>query len=561
MDDDVCEGAIGLEGPIIAHGMRHMDVGSKTAKLFCINFLGLCEYPKVNAWNVPFASEKPSQSRPIPSSQTPIKIVHFSDTHVDPFYKEGANANCTKPICCRPYTKADEPDNNNAPAGPNGDHNCDTPIVLQQSMFNAIQTLVPDATFGMFNGDIVDHAIWATSIGQNTANINDVYNLAKGILPILYGTAGNHEQHPTNAFPTTSQNRDDNEWVYSLLSDLWGPWIGEAAATTTVMQFGAYSAKFPGGGLRIISLNTNMYYIQNYWLYQKNMERDPSGQLKWLASELQAAEDAGDRAYIIGHMPMGGHDAFHDGSNYFDQIVNRYENTIAAMFFGHTHKDEFQVSYRDYGNRTAETAMAVAYIMPSLTPTDGHPAFRVYKVDPATFAILDAETYIADMSAEGFQTSGPKWNKYYSAREVYGPLVSHPPGETDELGPRFWHEVTEVLERDPTALQAYLDRKSRGYEHETCTSVKCIASTVCLLRGGRAQDNCYKPEPGHVSFRRSKRDVNGEPSLRRDVTHRHKDACGFSATIETLSTLVGRKDLVEQFIMGAVQAGAPVQRN
>jgi sphingomyelin phosphodiesterase len=64
------------------------------------------------------------------------------------------------------------------------------------------------------------------------------------------------------------------------------------------------------------------------------METDPSGQLAWLVSELQAAEDAGERVYIIGHMPMGAGDAFYDGSNYFDQIVNRYDATIAALFFG-----------------------------------------------------------------------------------------------------------------------------------------------------------------------------------------------------------------------------------
>lgn len=64
------------------------------------------------------------------------------------------------------------------------------------------------------------------------------------------------------------------------------------------------------------------------------METDPGGQLAWLVTELQSAEDAGERVYIIGHMPMGAGDAFYDGSNYFDQIVNRYEATIAALFFG-----------------------------------------------------------------------------------------------------------------------------------------------------------------------------------------------------------------------------------
>jgi sphingomyelin phosphodiesterase len=47
------------------------------------------------------------------------------------------------------------------------------------------------------------------------------------------------------------------------------------------------------------------------------MERDPSGQLAWLASELTAAEAARERVWVMGHMPLGKNDAFHDQSEYF----------------------------------------------------------------------------------------------------------------------------------------------------------------------------------------------------------------------------------------------------
>lgn len=71
-------------------------------------------------------------------------------------------------------------------------------------------------------------------------------------------------------------------------------------------------------------------------------------------------------------------------SNYYDQIVQRYKNTISAQFFGHSHnvgfrpvfvhvnvnilaKDEFQVAYSDYKHQTAATATNVAFIAPALT--------------------------------------------------------------------------------------------------------------------------------------------------------------------------------------------------
>ena len=61
------------------------------------------------------------------------------------------------------------------PAGPNGDHKCDVPASLEESMYAAIRELVPDAAFSIFTGDIVDHAIWNTTVAQNTLDIDAAY--------------------------------------------------------------------------------------------------------------------------------------------------------------------------------------------------------------------------------------------------------------------------------------------------------------------------------------------------------------------------------------------------
>jgi sphingomyelin phosphodiesterase len=119
------------------------------------------------------------------------------------------------------------------------------------------------------------------------------------------------------------------------------------------------------------------------------MPRDPSGVLAFIVSQLQIAEDSGERAWIIGHIPPGRPDALYDYSSYLDQIVQRYDGTLAAMFWGHTHRDQSEISYTDYTNQTAENARMVGYIAPSLTPTSRNPNFRVYGVDPMTFAVLD----------------------------------------------------------------------------------------------------------------------------------------------------------------------------
>lgn len=68
----------------------------------------------------------------------------------------------------RPYTEDDEPGVSDSPAGPNGDHNCDTPVSLADSMYAAITDVAPDAAFAICTGDIVDHTVWNTSFEYNT---------------------------------------------------------------------------------------------------------------------------------------------------------------------------------------------------------------------------------------------------------------------------------------------------------------------------------------------------------------------------------------------------------
>jgi len=57
----------------------------------------------------------------------------------------------------------------------------------------------------------------------------------------------------------------------------------------------------------------------------------------------------------------------------------RYESTITAQFFGHTHFDEFELFY-DRNDLSRVTN--VAYVGPSVTPYyDLNPGYRIYYID------------------------------------------------------------------------------------------------------------------------------------------------------------------------------------
>jgi hypothetical protein len=57
----------------------------------------------------------------------------------------------------------------------------------------------------------------------------------------------------------------------------------------------------------------------------------------------------------------------------------RFESTVTGIFMGHTHNDEFQLSWDATNN---SRAVGVAYIAPSLS-SDGEksPSFRIYEID------------------------------------------------------------------------------------------------------------------------------------------------------------------------------------
>jgi sphingomyelin phosphodiesterase len=153
-----------------------------------------------------------------------------------------------------------------------------------------------------------------------TNDLNDAYSRMKS-LGTVYPVTGNHDSCPVNSFPPADVSTTISpQFAYDAMSSDWQPWIGSSAASEVSSNFGSYSVVHPGG-LKVISVNTNFWYKQNFWMYEAAIEPDPSGMFAWLVAELQEAEAAGQRVWILGHMPMGASDAFHDASYYFGELA------------------------------------------------------------------------------------------------------------------------------------------------------------------------------------------------------------------------------------------------
>ncbi|KAJ3783471.1 sphingomyelin phosphodiesterase [Lentinula aff. detonsa] len=513
-DPDVCSGLMSRLGPIIAHDLRSIDVAGQTAPRLCDALFGFCASKTPN----PFAVPLPSPSVPLaPPSEptvrkTPFQVVHISDVHIDREYTVGSEANCTKNICCRNF--ADETgDPITDPAQPFGNSKCDSPPSLADSMLDAVNSF--NAQFVIFTGDVVEGAIWLTTqeqvkhsfFGEVTSDLTD-FNaemLSKISAPI-FPAIGVHSPHsdstPVNSFPrNTTDTTLDVQWVFDTQSAGWEQWIGSAASQQVDHISGSYAATVPDMNLVILSLNTQYWYRQNLWLYDSDtFQPDPNGILSFMVEQLQAAENNGQRVWVIGHIPLGKSDIVEDQSNYYDQILQRYKDTIVGQFFGHSHKDQFEIAYSDYNDQTAANAVGVGLVCPALTPTSGNPAFKVYDVDPDTFGIMNIRVIFANITDPSFQEN-PSWAVYYDARETYGSLVGLP--TMSELTPAFWHNLTEVFMANDTAFQLFNTFLSRGGDVAPCTDAdNCKNTTICDQRAFRSQNNCDVDEGAFGMLRR-----------------------------------------------------------
>ncbi|KXN83061.1 Sphingomyelin phosphodiesterase [Leucoagaricus sp. SymC.cos] len=498
-DDDVCDGALGEQGPILAHDLRAISPFGRTSTQLCNSVFGLCQQPTVNQMDFPLPVTPANPKQWTSKGRQPFQVAHFSDSHIDRDYTPGSEVQCTKPICCRNY--ADEAGQAiKQPAGALASHNCDTSTGLAESMLRAVS--MQKISFSIFTGDVIEGDIWLVNQTGVTAHLQQFDQEMQTLTSTpVFPVIGNHDTAPVNSFPRNTTANASSQWVFDTQATGWSEWLSASATDSVQHMSGSYAAVPSGMNLRIISLNTLYWYKANFWLFDSDtFQPDPNGILAFVAQQLQAAEDAGQRAWILGHMPPSSSDALHDQSNYFDQIVQRYKNTIAQQFYGHTHKDEFAISYSDYDNRTAENAVSTMLMGPSLTPSTGNPSFKVYDVDPDTYEIMDARVFRGDLADPSFQTS-PQWNQYYSAREVYGSALPGGWPASAPLSPSFWHQVTEAFEGNDTLFQQFLAFKWRGVNIESCRPQTCKDDAICALRGGRSEDNCVVTSPG-LPFRK-----------------------------------------------------------
>ncbi|XP_077155095.1 sphingomyelin phosphodiesterase isoform X1 [Ranitomeya variabilis] len=428
-------------------------------------------------WNITLPPvPKPPLHPPVPPPPgSPVsRVLFLTDIHWDHSYSPGATATCKEPLCCRNQSSS----GGHNPAGYWGEYStCDLPLHTIESLLQHVASNGPfDRVY--WTGDIPAHNVWEQTRAQQLNALRIITGLIRKYLgPVpVYPAVGNHESAPVNSFPPPSiYGNLSSHWLYDAMAQEWEGWL-PTSSLETLRTSGFYTTKI-APGLRLVSLNMNFCATENFWLMVNYT--DPAGQLQWLVGVLQEAENNHEKVHIIGHIPPG--ICLKSWSWNYYRIVNRYEASIAAQFFGHTHLDEFEIFYDE---ETLSRPLSVAFIAPSVTTfINLNPGFRVYLVDGeyphSSHVVLDHETYILNLTEANRKPSvTPQWTLLYSALNTYN-LKSSYPSDWDQLVQRFF--------QDDLLFQTFWFLHHKGHVSEVCQEA-CKTNLLCVLRSGRSND-------------------------------------------------------------------------
>ncbi|KAI1897483.1 hypothetical protein AGOR_G00083740 [Albula goreensis] len=426
----------------------------------------------------PFVSTAPIQNR-LQSVLVPTfgKFWHISDLHLDPTYH--ITDDHTKVCFSSKGYPASDP-------GLFGDFMCDSPYKLIQSAFQFMRELEPLPDFIIWTGDSPPH-VPAEKLSTDLV-IHIITNMTYTIreffpdLPV-YPALGNHDYWPQDQFPIAT-----NE-IYLAVAKLWEPWLKSEALTT--LRKGGYYSQVIGPSLRLVSLNTNLYYSPNK--VTVNMT-DPAGQFEWLVDTLENCRQSDEKAYVIAHVPIGylpyatGTTAIREAHNErLVEIFRIYSDVVAGHFYGHTHRDSIMVLL----DHTGQPVNSL-FVTPAITPIkhveepySNNPGLRMYLYDPQDYSLLDIWQYYMNLTEANMEEK-PGWKLEYKMTEDFN-IKDIQPQSLYELAVSFGIPQSKTFHK-------YFTHFMVSYNETIVCEGSCQMTQVCsvLFLDHKSYFNCIE---------------------------------------------------------------------
>ncbi|XP_069344020.1 cyclic GMP-AMP phosphodiesterase SMPDL3A isoform X1 [Eulemur rufifrons] len=391
---------------------------------------------------------------------------HVTDLHLDPTYH--ITDDHTKVCSSSQGANASNP-------GPFGDVLCDSPYQLILSAFDFIKNSGQEASFMIWTGDSPPH-VPPTELSTETV-INVITNMTTTIQRLfpnlkVFPALGNHDYWPQDQLPVVSSK------VYNAVANLWKPWLDEEAVRT-LRGGGFYSQKVgTNPNLRIISLNTNLYYGPNVMTLNKT---DPANQFEWLESTLNSSQQNKEQVYIIAHVPVGYLPSSRSitamRENYNEKLLNifrKYSDIIAGQFYGHTHRDSIMVL-----SDTKGSPITSLFVAPAVTPVKSvlekqtnNPGVRLFQYDPRDYKLLDMWQYYLNLTEANLKGEA-NWKLEYILTQTYG-IKDLQPESLYGLAKQF-----AIL--DSKQFMKYYNYYFVSYDSSIICDKTCKAFQICAI--------------------------------------------------------------------------------
>jgi hypothetical protein len=334
------------------------------------------------------------------------------------------------------------------------------------------------AEFVLWTGDHM--SIFEPHVGMDAVRAA-IKNVTDGLLGVraatgarIYPILGNHDSSPMFQFPTVGPY-----YVYDAAATEWARIPDLSKASIASLRKALWYTELIRPGLRLVSLNTLMYYTMNF-LIDHNV-KDPSGQLAWLRSTLEQARRDHEYVYISTHIPPGYDEEksvpemwsiWNDG---LWDVLEDFQDVITASFYGHLHYDTFRV----YQGKNGTLGSA---FLTSGTSTRGlNPSVTMYEYSTKPpFTILERINWYIDID-ESNERDQIVWKLAYKATDMYGVKDLSPASLADyiqrmagdrELFLKFWNVMKGSYTEDRTR----------------CESDRCRKQALCYLTLVRTTD-------------------------------------------------------------------------
>jgi sphingomyelin phosphodiesterase acid-like 3 len=197
--------------------------------------------------------------------------------------------------------------------------------------------------------------------------------------------------------------------------------VDQQTFLSTFTSDGYYSAEPLGPQLRVIGLNSNSFVTA------APSSTEAATELGWLNSQLASAQAAGQKVWILMHVPPGansqamaadtpgqlGEDNVSMNWNMsvqatFMTTLEKYSSEVTLILAGHTHMDEYRML--PSGN--------VLEQLPGISPCFGNnPAYKILTISKGAFVPTDYQAFGYDLSAVPLPT---QFQSLYQFSTTYG---------------------------------------------------------------------------------------------------------------------------------------------